>query len=140
MTVAAVANQRPDLFALVLSNVPLTDMLRYQKFPSGMSWTPEYGSTDEPGAVDYLITYSPLHTVKEKKYPQMVVVTSWQDDLVPPLHSFKLVAELQSKVDAPVYLKINSGGHEARLPRAEWYAMIANVTNTQLLGVTKSEE
>ena len=61
--VAACANQRPDLFAGVLSYVPVTDMMRYQHFTVGKSWIPEYGSAEE-GAVDYLIKYSPLHTVK----------------------------------------------------------------------------
>lgn len=63
--VTIVANQRPDLFAGVVGGVPVTDMLRYQKFTGGHFWEGEYGSSDWPGAVDYLVKYSPLHTIKE---------------------------------------------------------------------------
>jgi prolyl oligopeptidase len=62
--VAAVTNQRPDLFALVQVNVPVTDMLRYHHFSAGVNWMDEYGYVDEDGAIDYLLKYSPLHTVK----------------------------------------------------------------------------
>lgn len=62
--VSVVANQRPDLFALVQCRVPVTDMLRYQKFTAGSAWIDEYGSSDDKGTVDYLLKYSPLHNVK----------------------------------------------------------------------------
>lgn len=54
----------------------------------------EYGSVEEEGAVDYLLKYSPLHTVKKTMYPWMWVVTGDHDDRVVPSHSFKYVAEL----------------------------------------------
>ena len=59
----AVANQVPHLFAGVIGQVPVTDMLRYQKFTGGFMWADEYGSSDE-GAVKWLLDYSPLHTVR----------------------------------------------------------------------------
>ena len=93
--VAAVTNQRPDLFALVQVNVPVTDMLRYHHFSAGVNWMDEYGYVDEDGAIDYLLKYSPLHTVKQTRYPWMWVVTGDHDDRVVPSHSFKYVAELQ---------------------------------------------
>lgn len=88
-------NQRPDLFALVQVNVPVTDMLRYHHFSAGVNWMDEYGYVDEDGAIDYLLKYSPLNTVKQTRYPWMWVVTGDHDDRVVPSHSFKYVAELQ---------------------------------------------
>lgn len=61
--VAAVANQRPDLFRAVVSQAPVMDMLRYEKFTGGLAWGAEYGLANK-GAADYLLKWSPLHTIK----------------------------------------------------------------------------
>lgn len=69
-------------------------MLRYQKFTIGKAWADEYGLSDEPGAVDFITQYSPLHNVKKQKYPAMLISTGDHDDRVVPSHSYKYVAEL----------------------------------------------
>ena len=61
---ATVANQRPDLFALVQCNVPVTDMLRFQKFTGGRAWKGEYGDTEEEDGAAKILEWSPLHNVK----------------------------------------------------------------------------
>jgi len=94
MLVTAVANQRPDLFAGVIAEVAVTDMLRYHLFTVGKQWVSEYGSSAKKGGVDYLIKYSPLHTIKTQKYPAMYISTGDHDDRVVPLHSYKYIAEL----------------------------------------------
>ena len=43
---------------------------------------------------DFLIKYSPLHTIKEVKYPAMMVTTGDHDDRVVPAHTYKYVAML----------------------------------------------
>ena len=91
---SAVANQRPDLFGAVIPEVAVTDMLRYHKFTIGHSWIPEFGSSEEKGGFDYLIKYSPLHTIKEQKYPAVFVTTGDHDDRVVPSHSYKYLATL----------------------------------------------
>lgn len=108
--VTAVANQVPHLFAGVIGQVPVTDMLRYQKFTGGFMWADEYGSSDE-GAVSWLIDYSPLHTVRTQLYPAMLIMSGDHDDRVVPLHTYKYVAELQFKLQdvhgqRPIIMKI----------------------------------
>jgi prolyl oligopeptidase len=62
--VAVTANQNPDLFGAVVSDVPVVDMLRFHKFTIGSAWAPEYGSTDEKGDVEYLLKYDPIRTIR----------------------------------------------------------------------------
>ena len=83
------------MFAVVISKVPVTDMLRYHLFTGGHMWSDNYGSSEEGGA-EYLIKYSPLHTIKPVKYPAMLVIAGDHDDRVVPLHTYKFVAELQN--------------------------------------------
>lgn len=63
--VTAVSNQRPDLFGAVVGQVPVTDMLRFQKFTIGHFWIADYGCSEQDG-FDYLIKYSPLHNIKKQ--------------------------------------------------------------------------
>ena len=64
--VTACANQRPDLFASVISSVPVTDMLRFDKFTIGASWCQEYGCVSKKESdIDFIIKYSPLHNIKK---------------------------------------------------------------------------
>ena len=111
-------------------------MLRYHHFSAGVNWMDEYGYVDEDGAIDYLLKYSPLHTVKKVKYPWMWVVTGDHDDRVVPSHSFKYVAELQYTAgqvegQSPIFLQVVSNqGHGSEVSKAEWLALIAFVTKT----------
>jgi len=71
-------------------------MMRYHKFTIGKKWGPEYGIAEE-GGIDYLVNWSPLHTIKTQKYPIMLITTGDHDDRVVPSHSYKYIAELQFK-------------------------------------------
>jgi len=65
LLVTACMLQHPSLFGAVVSQVPVTDMLRYHKFTVGRYWIPEYGNAEaSPEQFKYLRAYSPLHNVK----------------------------------------------------------------------------
>ena len=68
-------------------------MLRFQNFTIGYAWTSEYGSSDN-GDFDFLIKYSPLHTISPRKYPAILITTADHDDRVVPLHTYKYIATL----------------------------------------------
>jgi prolyl oligopeptidase len=119
LLVGAVVNQRPDLFKVAFPAVGVMDMLRFQKFTVGWGWVVEYGSSDSINDFNYLIKYSPLHTISDRKYPATMVTTADHDDRVVPAHSFKYVATLQEhqKGTAPVLIRIDvKAGHGAGKP------------------------
>nr|MBP9114510.1 S9 family peptidase [Polyangiaceae bacterium] len=97
LLVAAAAVQRPDLFRVGASMVPLTDMLRYHLFRIGKLWIPEYGSADEEADFNTLVKYSPYHNVKANtRYPSMLFATAESDTRVDPMHAKKMAARMQS--------------------------------------------
>jgi len=124
LLVGACMTQRPDLFKVVIPQVGVLDMLRYQHFTIGRAWAVDYGtSEDSPEMFEYLKGYSPLHNVKEGvAHPATLVTTADHDDRVVPAHSFKFISELQAK-DAgknPVLVRIESNaGHGAGKPTAK---------------------
>jgi prolyl oligopeptidase len=120
LLVGACMAQRPDLFAVAFPAVGVMDMLRYHKFTVGKGWIPEYGSSDDPEQFKNLLSYSPIHNLKEGvAYPATMVTTADHDDRVVPAHSFKFAAQLQKshQGDNPVLIRIaNDAGHGAGKP------------------------
>ncbi|OQS07225.1 prolyl endopeptidase [Thraustotheca clavata] len=137
LLVAAAANQRPDLFGCAVGAVGVMDMLRFHKFTVGHGWTTDYGNPDEPEAFEYLIKYSPVHNVPSFEdhpvspllenghggYPATLLTTGDHDDRVVPLHSLKLIAELQYRLGShpnqknPLLIRIETkAGHGAGKP------------------------
>ncbi|MBR0798540.1 S9 family peptidase [Bradyrhizobium jicamae] len=117
LLVLATMLQRPELFGAVVSEVPVTDMLRFTKFTFGVNWVPEYGNP-EAGEADFktLFAYSPLHNIRKGvKYPPLLVLTADSDDRVAPAHSYKFVASLQAlSPESTVYLGVERrAGHSA---------------------------
>src|SRR5262249_58068683 len=87
LLVGAALTQRPELFRAVVCQVPLLDMLRYQKFLIARLWIPEYGSADNPEQFKWLAAYSPYHHVKESTaYPAVLLEAAESDSRVYALH------------------------------------------------------
>jgi len=121
LLVGACLTQRPDLYAVAVPEVGVLDMLRYNQFTIGWSWTSDYGNSQESKEMfEYLKGYSPLHNVKPKvKYPATLVMTGDHDDRVVPAHSFKFAATLQADNagKTPTLIRIDSkAGHGAGKP------------------------
>jgi prolyl oligopeptidase len=115
LLVSAVMTQRPELFAAVICQVPLTDMVRYHKLGGARGWTRELGSADDPEQFAALHAYSPYHRVVDGTvYPALLVLSADADDRVDPMHARKLTASVQHATtsDRPVWLRIEANaGH-----------------------------
>src|SRR5262249_3882395 len=72
LLVAAAVTQHPETFRAAVSMVPLTDMLRYQRFRIAQLWIPELGSSENAEQFRTLFAYSPYHHVEAgRPYPAM---------------------------------------------------------------------
>ena len=121
LLIGAVITQRPDICKVAFPTVGVMDMLRFQKFTSGVFWTGEYGSSDSASQFPFLYKYSPIHNIKSVKYPATLVMTADHDDRVVPMHSFKFAATMQEKQvgNNPVLIRIstNQGHHDLSLAK-----------------------
>ena len=130
LLVAATMIQRPDLFAVALPAVGVLDMLRYHQFSAGPFWAADYGSADDPKAVDYLLAYSPLHNLKPGTcYPATLITTADRDDRVVPSHSFKFAAALQKAQGCarPTLIRVEVAGSHGYRPTDRIIAEMADV-------------
>ncbi len=111
----------PELFAAVVSQVPLLDMRRYHKLLAGASWMAEYGDPDSEADWAYLSEYSPYQNVEPGlPYPPVLFVTSTRDDRVHPAHARKMVARMREYGYRDVrYYENIEGGHGAAADNAQ---------------------
>jgi prolyl oligopeptidase len=97
LLMGAMMTQRPDLFAAVVCQVPLLDMLRYQNFLMARYWVGEYGSAEKKPEFDWLIKYSPYQNIKPgTKYPAILFTAGENDTRVHALHARKMAAAMQA--------------------------------------------
>ncbi|MGH8114165.1 MAG: prolyl oligopeptidase family serine peptidase [Rhodanobacteraceae bacterium] len=111
--------ERPKLFGAAYIGHGVLDMLRYQKFSGGAFWVPEYGSSDNRQAFQWLIKYSPLQNIRAGTcYPPTYITTSWDDDRVVPSHEFKFAAKIQQAqgCDNPILLHTTGSTSHIYMP------------------------
>jgi prolyl oligopeptidase len=123
LLMGASMTQRPDLFAAIWCGYPLLDMLRYQNFEMGRTWTTEYGSSEDPAQFSYIYKYSPYQNVKAgTKYPAIMFFTGDGDTRVDPMNARKMTPEIQaaSTSGRPILLHYSiKGGHSAGVSQTQ---------------------
>ncbi len=116
----AAVTQAPELFGAVYVGVPLLDMIRYHLFKIARYWIPEYGSSENPEQIDYIVKYSPYHQVKKGvNYPPTILVTAASDSRVDANHAMKMTAQMQwaNNSKEPIILFVESkAGHGVGKP------------------------
>ena len=106
--------QRPDLWHAVAIEIPLLDMLRYEKLSAGSSWVGEYGSMSVPAERAFWEKTSPYQTLRrDGKYPEPFIWTTTKDDRVGPVQARKFAARMKEYGLPYLYWENTEGGHAA---------------------------
>ena len=107
-------NQHPDLWHAVTIEVPLLDMMRYEKIEAGASWVDEYGSVSVPAEKAFLETISPYQNLRKGvAYPEPLIVTTTKDDRVGPQHARKFAARMHEYGLPYLFYEDTLGGHSS---------------------------
>jgi prolyl oligopeptidase len=121
LLVGAALTQHPELYRAVVCSAPLLDMVRYEHFGLGATWSDEYGSADDPTELGWLLSYSPYHHVHDGVvYPAVLFTVFDADTRVDTMHARKMCAALQAATVAdptthPVLIRAEGEvGHGAR--------------------------
>jgi oligopeptidase B len=117
LLMGAISNIRPDLFKVIVADVPFVDVINTMldgSLPLTAQEWEQWGNPKDADAFAYMRSYSPYDNVEKKAYPTMLVTTSLNDSQVMYWEPAKWVAKLRAmKTDSnPLYLKVNlAGGH-----------------------------
>jgi prolyl oligopeptidase len=104
--------QHPELWNAVDMQVPLLDMLRFERIQAGASWVGEYGSVRNPNERAFLTSISPYHNLKSGgTYPEPLIWTTTKDDRVGPQHARKFAAKLAAMGIPYLFYEVTEGGH-----------------------------
>ena len=117
ITIGRAIEERPDLFAAAIAEVPLADMLRFETTANGVPNVPEFGSTKTGDGFRALYAMSAYANIRDGvKYPAVLVTTGANDQRVASWGPAKLAARLQAATASgkPVLLRVDyQSGHGA---------------------------
>jgi len=105
----------PGLFRVVLDDVGLSDMLRFETEPNGPPNVPELGSASEEEGFHALYSVSAYaHIHDGTPYPAVMFTTGANDPRVGPANMLKMTARVQAATSSgrPVLLRVDyDAGH-----------------------------
>jgi oligopeptidase B len=117
LLIGAVLNQRPDLFAAAVAQVPFVDALTTMlddKLPLTVNEYDEWGNPAEEAYYRYIKSYSPYDNVHPAAYPALLVMGGLNDPRVSYWEPAKWVARLRTVAtgEKTILLKTQIGaGH-----------------------------
>ena len=98
LLIGAVLNQRPDLFAVAIAEVPFVDVLNTMldpDLPLTVTEYDEWGNPEEPEVYARIKAYAPYENVKPQAYPATLVIAGYNDSRVQYWEAAKWVAKLR---------------------------------------------
>jgi oligopeptidase B len=144
LLMGAVTNMRPDLFRVVIAEVPFVDVVNTMldaTLPLTVIEYDEWGNPTDPAAYSYIRSYSPYDNVERKDYPSILVTAGLNDPRVAYWEPAKWTARLRvmKTDDNRLLLKTNMGaGHGGASGRFDFlreiafkYAFMLDVLNVE---------
>ena len=106
-------------------------MIRYHRFRIAQLWIPEYGSSDDPAAVQLAVRLLALPPRQGRRgLPGgLILHTAASDTRVDPMHARKMAARLQAATASggPMLLRLESkAGHGAGKPLGKVIAQLTD--------------
>ncbi len=98
MLMGVVANMRPDLFNVIVAEVPFVDVVTTmldESLPLTVGEYEEWGDPHDPQFFEYMLSYSPYDNVKAQHYPHLLVTSGYHDSQVQYWEPAKWVAKLR---------------------------------------------
>ncbi len=132
LLMGAVVNLRPELFKVVVAQVPFVDVVTTmldETLPLTTGEFEEWGNPKDKTYYDYMLSYSPYDNVEKKNYPSMLVTTGLHDSQVQYFEPAKWVAKLRemktdnNKLIMSVNMEAGHGGASGRFDRLKEVAL-----------------
>jgi oligopeptidase B len=99
LLMGAISNMRPDLYKVIVADVPFVDVITTMMDSSIPLTTYEYdewGNPNDKKYYDYMLSYSPYDNVTKQAYPNMLVTSGLHDSQVQYWEPAKWVAKLRT--------------------------------------------
>ena len=131
LLMGAVMNQRPDLFRVVLAEVPFVDVVNTMldaTLPLTVIEYDEWGNPNEPAAYAYIRSYSPYDNIEARDYPHLLVTAGLNDPRVAYWEPAKYIAKLRARKtdNNRLLLRTNMGaGHGGPSGRFDFLREVA---------------
>jgi oligopeptidase B len=131
LLMGAVTNMRPDLFKIVVADVPFVDVINTMldpTIPLTVTEYEEWGNPHEKEYYHYMKTYSPYDNVEAQEYPHMLITAGLNDPRVQYWEPAKWTAKLRSLKtdDHLLLLKTDMGaGHFGQSGRYDYLRDVA---------------
>jgi prolyl oligopeptidase len=123
ITMGMLLTERPDLAAVVIDEVGVSDAMRSEFSPNGPPNIPEFGTVKDPEGFKALYAMDAVQHVKNGvKYPSVLLTTGLHDPRVSSWEPTKMTARLQAATASknPVLLRVEAdAGHGIGSTRAQ---------------------
>ncbi len=133
LLMGAVVTKRPDLFKVVVAEVPFVDAINTMldsSIPLTIGEFEEWGNPEDRRYYDYMMQYSPYDNVSRMAYPHMLVTGAMNDARVQYWEPTKWVAKLRANKtdDNIIILRTNiiegHAGASGRYDYLRWFAFM----------------